>query len=106
HDLELYWPLVRKALEELLRREEADGHAISSQMLYCDDWVRIANVYFEHGHKYDPQQRVDDTDKSPVLRDKPTQLKLPLGIFVNRYLIIHWEKRKPFLRSVGPPKKS
>jgi len=105
HDLELYWPLVRKALEELLRREGADGHAVSSQMLYCDDWVRIANVYFEHGHKYDPQQRVDDTDKSPVLRDKPSQLKLPLGIFVNRYLINKLEKLEPFLSSVRPTEK-
>ena len=102
HDLELYWPLVRKALQELLRRDGADGNAVSSQMFYCDDWCRIANVYFEHGHKYDPQQRVDDTDKSPVLRDKPTQLKLPLGIFVNRYLINQLEKLEPFLGSVRP----
>lgn len=105
HDLELYWPLVRKALEELLRREGADGRAVSSQMLYCDDWVRIANVYFEHGHKYDPQQRVDDSDPSPVLRDKPSQLKLPLGIFVNRYLINQLEKLEPFLSSVRPTEK-
>jgi len=102
HDLELYWPLVRKALEEILRREGADGQAVSGQMFYCDDWVRIANAYFEHGHKYDSQQRVDDTDSSPVLRDKPSQLKLPLGIFVNRYLINQLEKLEPFLGSVRP----
>jgi UDP-2,3-diacylglucosamine pyrophosphatase LpxH len=105
HDLELYWPLVRKALEELLRREGADGPALSSRLLYCDDWVRIANVYFEHGHKYDSQQRVDDSDNSPVLRDKPSQLKLPLGIFVNRYLINQLEKLEPFLSSVRPTEK-
>ena len=102
HDLELYWPLVRKALEELLRREGAEGQAVTSQMFYCDDWVRIANVYFEHGHKYDPQQHVDDSDPSPVLRDKPSQLKLPLGIFVNRYLINQLEKLEPFLSSIRP----
>lgn len=105
HDLELYWPLVRKELEELLRREGADGPALSSRLLYCDDWVRIGNVYFEHGHKYDPQQRVDDSDNSPVLRDKPSQLKLPLGIFVNRYLINQLEKLEPFLSSVRPTEK-
>lgn len=105
HDLELYWPLVRKALEELLRIEGADGPALSSRLLYCDDWVRIGNVYFEHGHKYDPQQRVDDSDNSPVLRDKPSQLKLPLGIFVNRYLINQLEKLEPFLSSVRPTEK-
>ena len=105
HDLELYWPLVRKALEELLRRAGADGSAVSSQMFYCDDWVRIANVYFEHGHKYDPQQRIDDSDKSPVLPGKPGQLKLPLGIFVNRYLVNQLEKLEPFLSSVRPTEK-
>jgi len=105
HDLELYWPLVRKALEELLRIEGADGPALSSRLMYCDDWVRIANVYFEHGHKYDSQQRVDDSDNSPVLRDKPSQLKLPLGIFVNRYLINQLEKLEPFLSSVRPTEK-
>jgi UDP-2,3-diacylglucosamine pyrophosphatase LpxH len=102
HDLELYWPLVRKAFEELLRRDGASGAAVSSQMLYCDDWVRIANVYFEHGHKYDPQQRIDDSDMSPVLPGKPGQLKLPLGIFVNRYLINQLEKLEPFLSAVRP----
>jgi UDP-2,3-diacylglucosamine pyrophosphatase LpxH len=102
HDLELYWPLVRKALEELLIRAGADRHAVRNQILYCDDWVRIANVYFEHGHKYDPQQRVDDSDKSSVLRDEPSQLKLPLGIFVNRYLINQLEKLEPFLGAVRP----
>jgi len=105
HDLELYWPLVRKALEELLIRAGADRNAVSSRMFYCDDWVRIANVYFEHGHKYDPEQRVDDSDKSPVLRDQPSQLKLPLGIFVNRYLINQLEKLEPFLSSVRPTEK-
>ncbi|HET8890311.1 MAG TPA: hypothetical protein VFQ41_15525 [Candidatus Angelobacter sp.] len=105
HDLELYWPLVRKALEELLIREEADRQAVSSRMLYCDDWVCIANVYFEHGHKYDPQQRIDDSDKSAVLPGKPGQLKLPLGIFVNRYLINQLEKLEPFLGAVRPTEK-
>jgi UDP-2,3-diacylglucosamine pyrophosphatase LpxH len=105
HDLELYWPLVRKALKELLIRAGADAQAVSSQMFYCDDWVRIANVYFEHGHKYDPEQRVDDSDASPVLRDKPSQLKLPLGIFVNRYLINQLEKLEPFLGAVRPTEK-
>jgi UDP-2,3-diacylglucosamine pyrophosphatase LpxH len=102
HDLELYWPLVRRALGELLRREGADGHAVDTQVLYCDDSLRIGNIYFEHGHKYDPQQRIDDSEKSPVLPDQPGQLKLPLGIFVNRYLINQLEKLEPFLGAVRP----
>ena len=73
-----------------------------AQMMYCDDWYRIGNVYFEHGHKYDPQQRIDDSDNSPVLPGQPDQLKLPLGIFVNRYLVNQLEKLEPFLGAVRP----
>jgi membrane-associated phospholipid phosphatase/UDP-2,3-diacylglucosamine pyrophosphatase LpxH len=102
HDLELYWPLVREALGQLLRQHGADAEAMAAQVYYCDNSLSIGNVYFEHGHRYDPQQRIDDSDKSPVLADKPGQLKLPLGIFVNRYLINQLEKLEPFLGSVRP----
>ncbi|MBZ5508328.1 MAG: hypothetical protein LAO78_22945 [Acidobacteriia bacterium] len=102
HDLELYWPLVRDSLKQLLQREGADGNRVSTQVLYCDNSLRIANVYFEHGHRYDPQQRIDDSDGSPVLKDQPGQLKLPLGIFVNRYLVNQLEKLEPFLGAVRP----
>jgi UDP-2,3-diacylglucosamine pyrophosphatase LpxH len=102
HDLELYWPVVRRALHELLKREGADDDVVNSRLFYCDDWGRIGNIYFEHGHRYDPQQRIDDQDKSPVLPSKPSQLKLPLGIFVNRYLINQLEKLEPFLSAVRP----
>lgn len=101
HDLELYWPLVREAFCELLRGEGGDSRAISAQVFYCDDSLRIGNVYFEHGHRYDPEQSIDDSD-SPVLPDKPDQLKLPLGIFVNRYLINQLEKLELFLGAVRP----
>jgi UDP-2,3-diacylglucosamine pyrophosphatase LpxH len=102
HDLELYWPLVRKALGELLQREGAETQAIANRVLYCDDSLRMGNVYLEHGHRYDPQQRIDDSDNSPVLPGKSGQLKLPLGIFVNRYLINQLEKLEPFLGAVRP----
>lgn len=101
HDLELYWPLVRQALKELLRRAGTAPDRIETGVLYCDDWYSIGNVYFEHGHKYDPEQRIDDS-ASPVMPDKPGQLKLPLGIFVNRYLINQLEKLEPFLAAVRP----
>jgi UDP-2,3-diacylglucosamine pyrophosphatase LpxH len=101
HDLELYWPLVRRALRELLRRAGATADRVEAAVLYCDDWYSVANVYFEHGHKYDPQQRIEDS-ANPVMPDKPSQLKLPLGIFVNRYLINQLEKLEPFLAAVRP----
>ncbi len=98
HDLELYWPLVREALKDLLTTEGARKDALD-RVFYCDDSVRLANVYFEHGHKYDPQQRIKD---GPVLPKQPSQLKLPLGIFVNRYLINRLEKLEPFIGSIRP----
>lgn len=102
HDLELYWPLVRNSFKQLLQREGAEADRSSTQVFYCDDSLRIANIYFEHGHKYDPQQRIDDSDPSPVLKNQPGQLKLPLGIFVNRYLVNQLEKLEPFLGAVRP----
>lgn len=105
HDLELYWPLVRQMLGQLLCQHGAAAEAVAARLYYCDDWLSIGNVYLEHGHRYDPQQRIDDSDKSPVLAGKPSQLKLPLGIFVNRYLINQLEKLEPFLGSVRPPER-
>jgi UDP-2,3-diacylglucosamine pyrophosphatase LpxH len=99
HDLELYWPLTRKAFCVLLQGAGAQADALSTRMFYCDDSVRFGNVYFEHGHKYDPQQRIVG---GPVLADTPSELSLPLGIFVNRYLINPLEKLEPFLGSIRP----
>src|SRR6266700_1322390 len=98
HDLELYWPLVRKALAVILTKEGAKPEALG-RLFYCDDSIRFANVYFEHGHRYDPQQRIEG---GPVMENDPGQLRLPLGIFVNRYLINRLEKLEPFLGSVRP----
>jgi hypothetical protein len=69
------------------------------RVFYCDDSLRLGNVYFEHGHKYDPKQRIEG---GPVMANDPSQLRLPLGIFVNRYLINRLEKLEPFLGSVRP----
>ncbi len=98
HDLELYWPLVRKALAAVLVREGAGPDALG-RVFYCDNSLRLANVYFEHGHKYDSQQSIVG---GPVMPNNPSQLRLPLGIFVNRYLINRLEKLEPFIGSVRP----
>jgi len=99
HDLELYWPLVRKAFGVLMQREGAREDAVRTQVFYCDDSLRIGNIYFEHGHRYDPEQRIEG---GPVMATNPDKLSLPLGIFVNRYLINQLEKLEPFLGSVRP----
>jgi UDP-2,3-diacylglucosamine pyrophosphatase LpxH len=99
HDLDLYWPLVRKAFCLLLENEGAGKVALQAQMYYCDDSILISNAYLEHGHHYDPQQRMD---AGPTLPDTPTQLTLPLATFVARYLINPLEKLEPFLGSLRP----
>ncbi len=103
HDLDLYWPLVRKALCFFLAREianEKTRQEAIERVFYCDNSVCIRNVYLEHGHLYDPQQQVKD--KCPTMAEDPSQLNLPLATFVARYLINQLEKLEPFLGSVRP----
>src|SRR5258708_25855269 len=83
HDLDLYWPLVRKALLLFLEDEGASASALR-RVFYCDSSITMHNVYLEHGHKYDRQQ---DMSAGPTLPDQPTQLNLPLATFIARYLI-------------------
>lgn len=99
HDLDLYWPLVRKAFCLFLEDSGAPALATEQRVFYCDSWVRFNNVYLEHGHKYDPQQEMS---KGPVLPDQPTQLNLPLATFVARYLINQLEELEPFLGCLRP----
>jgi len=99
HDLDFYWPLVRKAFCLLLEHEGASKDALQAQFYYCDDSIFISNAYFEHGHHYDPQQRMD---AGTTLPNQPTQLTLPLATFVARYLINPLEKLEPFLGSLRP----
>ncbi len=101
HDLELHWPLVRLALRcELVERGVA-GHVADRCVLFSDTWVRIANVYIEHGHRFEPATRVEGP---PTLPRLPGQLNLPLGSFVNRYLINPLERIEPFIDNIKPIK--
>ena len=99
HDLDLYWPLVRKAFCLFLQDQGASPSDTDQRVFYCDSWVRINNVYLEHGHRYDPQQAMSD---GPTLPDDPTQLNLPLATFVARYLINQLEELEPFLGCLRP----
>jgi len=99
HDLELYWPLVRRALCAFLEDHGASKEAISQRVFYCDSSICIGNVYIEHGHQYDSQQRIKD---GPTLPHRPSELNLPLSTFVARYLVNPLEKLEPFLGSIRP----
>lgn len=98
HDLELYWPLVRKAFLVLLQRYGAIPETLD-RVFYCDNSILIGNVYLEHGHEYDSQQKIVG---EATLPNAPSQLNLPVGIFVNRYLINRIEKLEPFLGAIRP----
>jgi UDP-2,3-diacylglucosamine pyrophosphatase LpxH len=99
HDLDLYWPLVRRAFCAFLEDKGASRDAIARRVFYCDSSIHIRNVYLEHGQVYDPQQRIKD---GPVLSSDPSQLNLPLASFIARYLINQLEKLEPFIGSIRP----
>ncbi len=109
HDVELYWPLVRQAVrDELLSRAERllllepagdEPERASRRITFADDGFTIANIYFEHGHRYEPMTAVVGP---PVLKNDPTQITYPLGSFMNRYLINPIERLDPFLDNVKP----
>jgi UDP-2,3-diacylglucosamine pyrophosphatase LpxH len=99
HDLELYWPLVRNAFGAFLKSEGASASDIQRRFFYCDDSLRIGNLYIEHGHIYDSEQEMVEGQTLP---DDPSQLNLPLATFVARYLINPLENLRPFLGSIRP----
>lgn len=99
HDLELYWPLVRRAFCAFLEDHGASKEAIAQRVFYCDSSICIGNVYIEHGHQYDSQQKIKD---GPTLPHRPSELNLPLATFVARYLVNPLEKLEPFLGSIRP----
>jgi UDP-2,3-diacylglucosamine pyrophosphatase LpxH len=99
HDLELHWPLVRQSLRAELVRRGVAINAADRNILFCETWVRLANVYLEHGHRFEQATRVDGP---PTLDRKPEELNLPLGSFVNRYLINPIEHIEPFIDNVKP----
>lgn len=97
HDVELYWPLVRRAI----RREIAlacPGSPVSSRLHFVDSGMQVGNVYIEHGHQY---ESVTAVKGDPVLAEG-RELNLPLGSFVNRYLINSLERLEPFLDNQKP----
>lgn len=99
HDVELHWPLVRRALRDaLVTRGAADADA-SRRVFFCEDWLILGNVYIEHGHRFEAATAVDGPATLP---GRPTELNLPLGSFVNRYLINPVERYVPFVDNVKP----
>jgi choline dehydrogenase-like flavoprotein/UDP-2,3-diacylglucosamine pyrophosphatase LpxH len=98
HDLELFWPLVQAALRCEIARAHPDA-PVAERVLFCQDSLQLANVYVEHGHRF---ERTTAVMGPPRLPDNPNQLNLPLGSFVNRYVINSLEGLEPFLDNIKP----
>jgi choline dehydrogenase-like flavoprotein/UDP-2,3-diacylglucosamine pyrophosphatase LpxH len=100
HDVELFWPLMKQAI----RREVAlaSKDAPVERLLFAEAGLQIGNVYIEHGHQYESVTRVPG---DPVLPGG-TELSLPLGSFVNRYIINSLERIDPFLDNQKPIQRS
>ena len=102
HDLELHWAEVLRALRAELgarvRRLGGDP-AVTERMVVARDSFVLENLYLEHGHRYEALTQVVGPAELP---HRPGQLTLPLGSFINRYLINGIESADPLLDNVRP----
>jgi UDP-2,3-diacylglucosamine pyrophosphatase LpxH len=97
HDVEMYWDLVQKSV----RQEIADAVTAAvkgERILFVQDSLTIRNVYIEHGHRFESITSVD----GPPTLPGGTELRLPLGSFVNRYVINDLEGLEPNLDNLKP----
>ncbi|MDX1393468.1 MAG: hypothetical protein R3195_03720 [Gemmatimonadota bacterium] len=100
HDLELHWPLVQKAIRwELATRATLDMALVEERVTFEMSY-RSDNVYVEHGHRWEAMTAVHT--RTAWLPHAPDQISLPLGSFMNRYLINGIERLDPFLDNVKP----
>lgn len=98
HDPEQYWPLIRRAFRDIVSGFGVDVASVQERIVFVDDAFCVANVMFQHGHLYERLTRMDN----PPIRPKATQLELPLGSLVNRYVVNKLERISPFLDNMTP----
>jgi UDP-2,3-diacylglucosamine pyrophosphatase LpxH len=99
HDVELHWPLVRRAIRTHLVDRGAPLEAVSERVGFADAGVTIRNLYVEHGHEY---ERMTGVGGPAVLPRDQTQINLPFGSLVNRYFINVIEPLDPFIDNIKP----
>lgn len=108
HDIELFWPGVQARFRELLRVEEfattaadgavlADNIEFSSWMFYDRDYM----FYVEHGNQYEVLNSFR-YGLFPVLSRKQSEINLPFGSLVVRYLLNQIEEINPFADNIKP----
>jgi len=106
HDLELHWEFVRRFLRLSLvdPTRNVSVNSVSTQVAFAESGLTIGNIYVEHGHQYEHMTMVDGSDTLPG--NKSSQLRLPLGSFINRYFINRLESLAPFIDNIKPVHKA
>lgn len=99
HDVEQHWPLVRRAFRDLIHQAGAPADLTATRVLFADDVARIGNLRIDHGHQYEPMTSVQGP---PEIPGSPPTIALPLGSFVNRYIVNQLERVEPFLDNIKP----
>jgi UDP-2,3-diacylglucosamine pyrophosphatase LpxH len=99
HDLELHWPLAKKAIRMELVKNGVGEDQAEQCVAFCADSITIGNIYIEHGQQYEEMTRIEG---DPVLPKKSDQINLSLGSFINRYGINHIERLDPFIDNIKP----
>jgi UDP-2,3-diacylglucosamine pyrophosphatase LpxH len=84
HDIELYWPLVQRAIADRL-------HLTAEQMQrlrFCD-WFYISqgDTLIEHGHQYDPYCMAVNPIYPIIKKQGEYKIRLPFGNLANRYMV-------------------
>lgn len=75
HDLDLYWPAVKKRI-----RQAVTGHAADDPLLTFEECcVHREGIHVEHGNQYEgPISRVGDMT-APLRKTDPPQIEIPPG---------------------------
>jgi UDP-2,3-diacylglucosamine pyrophosphatase LpxH len=105
HDLEFYFASVRNylryALAELNKNEDIEKalkeNVLPNLIFVDDDFTIDGEIYLAHGHKYD---KFCNPQGEPLINE--SELNIPFGSFLNRYLINRVELSYPFIDNVRP----
>lgn len=98
HDAEQYWPLIRRAFRDIVRSHGADVAHVEQRIVFVEDSLAVTNVMFQHGHVHEHLTSMSD----PPIRPGATELELPLGSLVNRYVVNKLELVAPYLDNMKP----
>jgi UDP-2,3-diacylglucosamine pyrophosphatase LpxH len=115
HDIELYWPEVRKQFtieieQAYTREQEMTGEGepvvladIEAGVLFCPwFYYEPGRVYIEHGGQYESSSHFPDF-LNPVSPKDPEHIQVLWGWLFGRYLFNKVESAHPFADNIKPP---